>query len=68
MAEHIGRDTCGLLMQYEEGRMNPDEQVEFFQRLIDTGLAWTLQGHYGRTAMALVQDGQCVLPDVERTS
>lgn len=68
MAEPRGRDTCGLLMQYEEGRMNSDEQVEFFQHLIDTGLAWTLQGHYGRTAMALVQAGQCVLPDVERTS
>lgn len=32
------------------------------QELIDSGLAWRLEGHVGRTAMAALTDGACVLP------
>jgi hypothetical protein len=31
-----------------------------FQRLINSGIAWQLQGHYGRTAMRLLDKGLCV--------
>lgn len=36
-----------------------DEQIAAWQTLIDTGLAWQLQGWFGRTAQALINDGIC---------
>ena len=47
------------IMQYENGEMEEDEIIEFYQKLIDNGMAWTLQGHYGRTAMDLIKAGRC---------
>lgn len=45
------------IIRYEEGEMTHEEVVTFFQGLVNTGLAWSLQGHYGRTAMALIEEG-----------
>ena len=42
---------------YEQGDMDEAETIEFFQELMDTGLIWSLQGHYGRTAQAMVDAG-----------
>ncbi len=39
-----------------------DQYIEAWQHLIDTGMAWTLQGWFGRTAMRLIEDGYCVHP------
>lgn len=36
-----------------------EEQLEAWQYLIDTGLAWKLQGWFGRTATALIDQGVC---------
>ena len=36
-----------------------EEQVRAWQHLIDTGLAWSLQGFFGRTAMSLIEQGVC---------
>ena len=47
------------LIAFENGELEFDEVVELFQHLIDTGLAWTLQGFYGRTAAMLINDGHC---------
>jgi len=45
------------IIDYEEGNLDRDETLELFQELVDNGLAWTLQGHYGRTAQALIEQG-----------
>lgn len=54
------------VIQFEAGEMSDEELVEFFQELIDSGDAWHLQGMYGRTAMALIEDGLCTMPEEEK--
>jgi len=51
------------LVEYENGEMDFDRMVEFFQKMIDDGTVWKLQGSYGRTAGILIQDGWCILAD-----
>ena len=36
-----------------------EQVIEAWQHLIDTGLVWTLQGWFGRTAAALIEQGVC---------
>lgn len=47
------------VIKYESGEMTFEEAVQFFQGLIDSGLAWQMQGHYGRTANDLIRQGYC---------
>ena len=47
------------LIDYENGQLDDEETFAFFQDLIDSGAAWALQGHYGRTALALIDSGHC---------
>lgn len=34
-----------------------EQQIEAWQHLVDTGLAWRLQGWFGRTAQDLIKQG-----------
>ena len=54
------------IISYESGTMSDDDMVSFFQELINDGSAWTLQGHYGRTAKALIENGHCKPKEEER--
>lgn len=45
------------IIRYESGEMDEDEMIEFFQRLINTGMIHHLQGHYGRVANDLLRSG-----------
>jgi hypothetical protein len=54
------------IIAYENGELDQDETVALFQRLVDTGLAWQLQGHYGRTAVAMYKAGLLTDEDGER--
>ena len=50
------------IMNYEEGNMDSDEVISFFQRLVDTGVIWHLQGAYQRTAQILIDRGEISAP------
>tara|TARA_Y100001938_G_C8005750_1_gene387210 strand:+ start:522 stop:707 length:186 start_codon:yes stop_codon:yes gene_type:complete len=49
-----------------EGMVEPQSEEEYYaawQHLIDRGLAWSLQGWFGRTAHRLILAGHCRPPD-----
>jgi hypothetical protein len=50
------------IMNYEEGKMDEDEVIPFFQRLVDTGVIWHLQGAYQRAAQILIDRGEISIP------
>lgn len=56
---NVQGDLVDKIIEYESGEMDIDVMIEFFQDLIDSDLAWTLQGHYGRTAKELIDSGLC---------
>lgn len=55
------RDLTDRIIEYEMGELSGDEVVALFQELVDTGMVNQLQGHYGRTAQALI-DARLVVP------
>lgn len=50
-------DTVSAIMAFESGDLDEEGIIALFQDLVDTGLAWKLQGSYGRTARALIERG-----------
>tara|TARA_R110002074_G_scaffold241715_2_gene413570 strand:- start:1576 stop:1761 length:186 start_codon:yes stop_codon:yes gene_type:complete len=53
------KDLSKKLSKYEWGRMDDKEFFAFFQELIDSGTISQLQGHYGRVAQNLIEEGIC---------
>ena len=56
-------EVVGLIMDYEGGDIDEEDAIALFQHLVNTGLAWQLQGHYGRTAQALLDQGIITRPN-----
>ncbi|MFE7463080.1 hypothetical protein ACFU6R_03110 [Streptomyces sp. NPDC057499] len=51
------KDIAIDLISYEADELEIDEIMDLFATLIRSGMAWTLQGHYGRTAEAMIEQG-----------
>lgn len=50
-------DVIDDVICYEAGGMDSRETLKFFSKLIRTGMAWNLQGSYGKTAQELIECG-----------
>lgn len=45
------------IIKYEQGELRGQKVLKLFSYLIKTGMAWSLQGTYGRYAEALIDRG-----------
>ena len=52
-------DQLDQIIAYEQGDLSEEDTIALFQSLIDSGVVWRLQGHYGRTARRLIEAGYC---------
>lgn len=45
------------IIAFESGELEEDQVIDLFQHLVDSKLAWSLQGSYGRIAANLLELG-----------
>ena len=50
-------DQLDAMIRWEEGELDEEETILLFQNLVNSGLAWSLQGCYGRMAARLIAAG-----------
>lgn len=65
-AEDRPYDIVGQIIAYESGELDDDATIELFQHLVNTGMAWSLQGSYGRAAAAMIDAGVVTSPQATR--
>lgn len=53
------------MIDWESGSLDEDGEIRLFRYLIATGIAWSLQGMYGRRAEALIESGAIEMIEVE---
>jgi len=51
--------TATMIAEGVEPAESEEQYIAAWQRLIDTGLCWRLQGWFGRTAADLIGQGIC---------
>jgi hypothetical protein len=57
--------NLGDILAIEGEAATQEEYYEALQRAINNGMAWKLQGSYGRAAMDAIKGGFCLLGRVE---
>lgn len=50
-------DRIGNIIAYESGELSHEDTLILFADLIKSGMAWRLQGFYGRNAARLINAG-----------
>jgi len=50
--------TAVAIVEGFEDAESEEQYFEAWQHLVNTGLVWTLQGFFGRTATAMIEAGQ----------
>lgn len=50
------------MSRWERGRINHDDEIELFQELVNSGLAWKLQDKYRHHAEGLIMAGLVTRP------
>lgn len=50
-------DACAAVEGFDGEEHTQEELLAAWQYLVDTGLCWSLQGWYGRTATRLIEAG-----------
>lgn len=50
-------ELTNSIIDYEMGNLDDAETLRLFSELVKNGMVWSLQGHYGRSASAMIQDG-----------
>lgn len=50
-------DVTEHIIAYEQGELDRASILKMFSYLVSTGIAWQLQGHYGRVSEALIEEG-----------
>ena len=51
------------LIAYEEGQITEEQEVAFFEHLVETGTCWQLSGHYQRVGATLIEAGLIKPPE-----
>lgn len=50
-------DYLDQMVDWENGSLDEEGTIELFQALVNNGMAWSLQGMYGRQAQRLIDAG-----------
>lgn len=50
-------ELVDMIIAYESGELPAEDTLKLFAELIKTRQVWTLQGHYGRVAQSLIDEG-----------
>jgi hypothetical protein len=51
------REVSDALLRHENEELGREDTLRLFSYLIVSGMAWKLQGHYGRAARDLIERG-----------
>lgn len=59
-------DLADRLNAWIDGNLDEEEIVQLFQELVDTGVAWKMDGYVGSTIRSLVEAGLVCVSENDR--